>query len=69
MRDRFDRVQIDTDDERSLGHVFLSYLEPTSGGCTQVDTAFRLAEEIVFSIQVDKLADGRSAWLHFHSCT
>ena len=56
MRDGLDGVQVDTDDEGAFRHVLFGYLEPTTGSGTQVDTAFGLAEEVIFAVQVDQLA-------------
>lgn len=56
VRQRSDGIQIDTDNERSFWHVSFGDLKPSSWGRTQIDNAFRLGEEIIFSVQVDKLA-------------
>jgi hypothetical protein len=39
---RSNRVQIDTDNQRSFRHVPLGYLQPSSRSGTQIDTAFRV---------------------------
>jgi hypothetical protein len=56
MRQRLDRVKVDTDDETALGHVLFGHLQPTSRGRTKIDGTFRFGEKVVFSVQVDQLA-------------
>lgn len=40
IRDRLDRVQIDTDEEGLLRAVFFGNLEPTTGSGTEIDDDF-----------------------------
>ena len=40
MRQRFDRVKVDTDDQRALGHVLLGDLQPSTGRGTEIDCTF-----------------------------
>ena len=40
MRQRFDGVKIDTDDQRALGHVLFRDLQPSTGGCTEIYRTF-----------------------------
>jgi hypothetical protein len=65
VRKGFDGVEIDTDDEGAFWHILLSDLEPTARGSTEIDTAFRPSQEIVFSVQMNELAEGISGVQNF----
>lgn len=53
--DRFDRGEVDTDDEGVLRHCFGSDLTPGARSGTQVQEDFALLEKAIFFVQLDQL--------------